>query len=561
MVSGDTEPGAGAVGAQAELYRRVIGAGVAVSSEVALDRVLERIVAAACELTGARYGALGVLDPTRSELEQFVTVGLTDEERARLGVLPRGRGVLGALIRDARPLRLRDLCEDPRSVGFPPGHPPMHSFLGVPVIIRGAPYGNLYLTEKEGGEFTDADVEAVGLLAAQAATAVEHARMMHAARRWTSHLEALNEIGEALVGETDLDHLLVMIVDHLRRLVDARLVYIALAEAGDGLRVVATAGDAKNLLGASIPPSTKTARVLARGQSERVDSTIDDHEVDLFAVPNHRRIDMEAGLWIPLMVGGERLGIIVVGDKLAADRRFSEDDLRLAEAFGHRASIAIDHSRRVHHTTLAAILDAQETERARLSRELHDQTGQALTSILLGLTLIGTATTFEEVKVQSEGMKQVAKEALGHVRRVAVELRPPALDDFGLAAALNHMADTVAESSGIDVQLAVTLPDATRLSSPIETATYRIAQEALTNAVKYAQAAHISITIIHHDGFVTLLVEDDGCGFSPPDVPAQHLGLRGMHERVAILGGDLDIYSTPTTGTTIRARIPTHADT
>ena len=437
----------------------------------------------------------------------------------------------------------------------------MHSFLGVPVIIRGAPYGNLYLTEKEGGEFTDADVEAVGLLAAQAATAVEHARMMHAARRWTSHLEALNEIGEALVGETDLDHLLVMIVDHLRRLVDARLVYIALAEAGDGLRVVATAGDAKNLLGASIPPSTKTARVLARGQSERVDSTIDDHEVDLFAVPNHRRIDMEAGLWIPLMVGGERLGIIVVGDKLAADRRFSEDDLRLAEAFGHRASIAIDHSRRVHHTTLAAILDAQETERARLSRELHDQTGQALTSILLGLTLIGTATTFEEVKVQSEGMKQVAKEALGHVRRVAVELRPPALDDFGLAAALNHMADTVAESSGIDVQLAVTLPDATRLSSPIETATYRIAQEALTNAVKYAQAAHISITIIHHDGFVTLLVEDDGCGFSPPDVPAQHLGLRGMHERVAILGGDLDIYSTPTTGTTIRARIPTHADT
>ncbi len=161
--------------------RALFEAGLAVSSELSLEALLRRLVEAAAELTGARYAALGVIDASGSELEQFVTHGIDDGLRAEIGSPPRGRGILGVLIREAQPLRLHDLAEDPRSVGFPPGHPPMRSFLGVPIMLRGVAYGNLYLTEKQSGEdFTDEDEELVRLLAGQAAVAVENARLYEA---------------------------------------------------------------------------------------------------------------------------------------------------------------------------------------------------------------------------------------------------------------------------------------------------------------------------------------------------------------------------------------------
>ena len=161
--------------------RALFEAGLAVTSELSLEALLRRLVEAAAELTGARYAALGVIDASGSELEQFITHGIDDGLRAEIGALPRGRGILGVLIREAKPLRLHDLAEDPRSVGFPPGHPPMHSFLGVPIMLRGVAYGNLYLTEKQDGEdFTDEDEELVTLLAGQAAVAIENARLYEA---------------------------------------------------------------------------------------------------------------------------------------------------------------------------------------------------------------------------------------------------------------------------------------------------------------------------------------------------------------------------------------------
>ena len=164
--------------------RALFAAGLAVTSELSLDALLRRLVDAAAELTGARYAALGVIDASGSELEQFVTHGIDDDLRAEIGTLPRGRGILGVLIREAKPLRLHDLTEDPRSVGLPPGHPPMRSFLGVPVMVRGVAYGNLYLTEKQGAEdFTDEDEELVTLLAGQAAVAIENARLYEASTR------------------------------------------------------------------------------------------------------------------------------------------------------------------------------------------------------------------------------------------------------------------------------------------------------------------------------------------------------------------------------------------
>ncbi|HTR32244.1 MAG TPA: GAF domain-containing protein, partial [Gaiellaceae bacterium] len=229
--------------------RALVDAGIAVTAELSLDTALQRIVEAAAAITGASYAALGVIDRSGSRLERFVTTGIPDDVRARIGDLPRGRGILGVLIQDARPLRLDDLMDDPRAVGFPPNHPPMHSFLGVPILLRGVAYGNLYLTEKAGG-FTQEDEDLVNLLAAQAAVAIENARLYESATRWSHQLESLNEIGTALIGELELDRLLGRVAESLRELVNARVVLILLPSGDDRIRVEAAAGDdAPELIG------------------------------------------------------------------------------------------------------------------------------------------------------------------------------------------------------------------------------------------------------------------------------------------------------------------------
>ena len=254
--------------------RAIVEAGIAVTSELSLDAVLEKLTATAASLTDARYAALGVLDEPKTGLERFITVGVDEETRAAIGPEPRGRGILGVLIREAQPLRLHDLTDDPRSVGFPPNHPPMRSFLGVPIVLRGVAYGNLYLTEKpDGGDFTEEDEELVTMLATQAAVAIENARLFESATRWLRQLESLNEVGNALVGEFELDRLLALVTDRLRALVGARLVFIALPAGHDRLRIAAADGaEADELLATTFSrEESKAGRVLDRRQGERVD--------------------------------------------------------------------------------------------------------------------------------------------------------------------------------------------------------------------------------------------------------------------------------------------------
>ena len=197
---------------QLDRLRLLVNAGIALSSELSLDALLQRIIETAAEITGAGYAALGVIDKTGQALERFLTTGMDADTHAAIGELPHGRGILGVLIRDAKPLRLHDIADDPRSVGFPPNHPPMKSFLGVPIVLRGVAYGNLYLTEKTGGlDFTDEDEELAQLLAAQAAVAIENARLYESSTRWLRQFESLNEIGNALVSELELEPLLTLV--------------------------------------------------------------------------------------------------------------------------------------------------------------------------------------------------------------------------------------------------------------------------------------------------------------------------------------------------------------
>ena len=535
--------------------RALVKAGVAITAELSLDALLQRLVEAGAALTRARFAALGVIDRERSGLERFLTTGMDTETQEAIGDLPRGRGILGVLIRDAVALRLHDLGEDPRAVGFPPNHPLMRTFLGVPIHLRGVAYGNLYLTEKEGGEdFTEEEEELVTLLASQAAVAIENARLYEAATGWSKQLESLNEVGNALATETDLDRLLDLIARRLRELLDARLVTVLLLAGADELHFAAVAGEGDGqILGERITrASSKSGRVLERGRSERVDSVLDDPDVDNEAM---RLIGARSGLWVPLVVRGRAIGVLAAHDKLGPDVRFSDTDLRLAETFANRGALAVDMSERIASDSLRRVVEAQELERRRLARELHDETGQALTSILLGLKALEEKLDDAGSRAAAAELRELVVTTLQDVRRLAVELRPSALDDFGLVAALERLSASFSDQTGIEIDFETALGDE-RLPAEVETALYRIVQESLTNVVKHARARRISILLARRNGAIKAVIEDDGQGFDPAASPSAGFGLVGMRERLALLGGRLEVESSGDTGTTIAAEVP-----
>lgn len=538
--------------------RVLVDAGIALSSELSLDALLQKLVETAAELTGARYAALGVVDRAGEGLERFLTTGIDAETHAAIGDLPRGRGILGVLIREARPLRLHDLSEDSRSVGVPANHPPMQTFLGVPILLRGVAYGNLYLTDKAGGEdFSEEDEELMQLLAAQAAVAIENARLYENSTRWLRQLESLHEIGDALAGELELEPLLDLVARRLRSVVEARLVLIALpVPGGRELRVAAADGDDSDAYGLVGMPleigGSKTGRVLQRGRSERVDSVLDDPEIDQQAA---RRLGVRSALFVPLVVHGRPIGVVIAHDKLGPTSTFTDDDVRLAESLAARAGTAVDLSERVSRDAVRRVVEAQELERTRLARELHDETGQALTSMLLALKSLEDRIDTDGGRAAAAELRELVVTTLRDVRRLAVELRPAALDDFGLVPALERLRDTVAEQSGVDIDVQSRL-DAERLPPELETALYRIVQEALTNVVKHADASRVSVALSQRERAVVLVVSDDGQGFETGSVREEGLGLTGMSERVALLGGRLSVESTEGAGTMVTAELP-----
>jgi len=533
--------------------RALLDAGIALNSELSLDALLQRLVETAAELTGARYAALGVIDKSGRTLERFLTTGIDEETHAAIGELPRGRGILGVLIRDAQPLRLDDIATDPRSVGFPRNHPPMKSFIGVPILQRGVAFGNLYLTEKEGGEtFSDEDVELSQLLAAQAGVAIENARLYESTTRWLRQFETLNEIGNALASEVELAPLLDLVARRLRELLDARIVLIAIP--GSMERLVVAAADGEGTYG--LPgmhldvDDSKTGRILERARSERVDSVLEDPEVDQQTA---RRLGVRSGLYVPLVVRGRAIGVVVAHDRSGPDPRFTDDDLRLAETLASRAAIGVDLSERVSRDAVRRVVEAQELERKRLARELHDETGQALTSILLGLKPLEEATTGNGREAVA-AVRELVVSTLQDVRRLAVELRPSALDDLGLVPAIDRLAQSYG-GSGLTVDVEAQIGDA-RLPEPVETTLYRIVQEAVTNVAKHAEARHLSITLTRKNGSVVAIIEDDGKGFDPQAAESDGLGLLGMRERLALVGGTLRVEAAAGTGTTIAAEVP-----
>ena len=343
-----------------------------------------------------------------------------------------------------------------------------------------------------------------------------------------------------------------LVARRLREIVHARFVVILLRSDGD-LRLEAVAGEVDVALGASASlAGTKAGRVLERGRSERVDSVIEDPESDLELT---RDLGMLTALYVPMRLRTEGIGIIVAGDKLVPNLRFSSEDLRLAETFASRAAVAADQARRVQRDALRRVVQALEEERRRLARELHDETGQALASILLGLKTLEEASDVAELGDRVATLRARVVETLQDVRRLAVELRPAALDDFGLEPALERLVSGFAEQTGLKVELESRLQD-DRLPQEVETVLYRIVQEALTNIVKHAHADRVSIVVTQRADSVGAIVEDDGRGFDPDQETDGGIGLLGMRERVALLDGALTIESAEGKGTTLVVEVP-----
>src|SRR3954447_223794 len=311
--------------------RRLIDVGCGLLSQLEPEAVLDQVLETAREITGARYAALGILDRERRELERFITRGIDAETHRSIGDLPRGRGILGVLIDDPRPLRIAAVGAHAKSYGFPPGHPPMGSFLGVPVIVRGQAWGNLYLTEKQGAaEFDAVDEESVVILAAWAAIAIENARLYEAvaARRdeleqSARRLEAARAIAMAVGAEMELEKVLELIAKRGRALVEARSLVILLREGAD-LVVAASAGVTARALGARVPiEGSTTGQVL---KSRRVQRVAD--------VSAHLRIsaatlgvgDARTALLAPLVYRGRGLGVLAAFDHGADATGFGEDE-------------------------------------------------------------------------------------------------------------------------------------------------------------------------------------------------------------------------------------------
>lgn len=544
--------------------RRLVELGPSLASELDLETVLDRLLETAREITGARYAALGVLDAERRELERFLTRGLSDDEERAIGARPRGRGVLGLVVDDPRPLRVSVLSEHPSSFGFPPNHPPMRSFLGVPIVIRGRAWGNLYLADKPGGEFDKGDEQAIVTLAAWAASAIEHARLLAAAgqrqealERAVRGFEATQAIAVALGTETDLSRVLALIAKRGRAIVDARSVVILLQD-NDDLVVAAGAGHSQPQVGVRIPVARSTSgQVMLAQRPSRITNPDSELRVSprTFGVP-----ETHSALLVPLIYRGKALGVLTAFDRGQDAQTFTEDDEQVLVAFAASAATAVATAQTVQADRLRHTLEAAEAERKRWARELHDETLQALGGLKLLASAARRHGTPDRMSAALDELVTGLEGEIESLHSIISELRPASLDDLGLRPAIDTVAQRHRVLHGTEVECRLTLPDPAeseqRLAPEIETAVYRLVQEALTNVAKHANAKRVRIDVAASDGRVTLEIADDGTGFDA-NAAYKGFGLTGMRERVALAGGAFDIAS-DRGGTTLRATLPAH---
>lgn len=540
---------------------KLLDAGRGLVRHLDLETILDELLRVATELTGARYAAIGVLDERREALERFVTRGIEPAAHRRIGELPRGRGVLGELIRRPETLRLDDVGSHVASYGFPSEHPPMHTFLGTPIVLGDEAWGNLYLTEKQGGPFDEIDEDTAEVLAGWAGIAIENARLFRELARRSEtienslrRLEATTAVARAVGSETDLDRVLELVVKRGRAIVDARAVAVFLVENGDSLHLAQAAGEIRNAeVGRRFPlAGTTTGEVLASGRTQRIRDVASRLKVQYGPLGV---IGPRSALLAPMIYRDASLGVLCAFDRHGPETNFTLEDEQTLSAFAASAAIAVATAQTVAEERLRHSLASAELERRRWARELHDETLQGLAGLQM---LLGSALRRDDAE-QLERVVRQATELLGteitNLRTLITELRPAALDELGLAPAIESLMQRVAAVEGFETQLQIDLPE--RLGPELETAVFRIVQEALSNIAKHARADRIEVAVRRQGPIVVAEVVDDGKGFDV-GAPSEGFGLVGIRERVALAGGRLELTSRPGR-TVLRAELPATA--
>jgi signal transduction histidine kinase len=454
----------------------------------------------------------------------------------------------------------------PDFYGFPVGHPPMSSFLGVPIVARGEPYGNLYLTEKQTGiEFTEEDEAAAMLLADFAGVAIDHARQFTSSeehrerlQRTVDALDATIQIARAVGGETDLEAILSLVAKRGRALVSARAVVIELLRGGE-LEMAAGAGAIpEDMIGRRVPlDNTMASAALRAGRTQHLSDHLMRARFDQHGA-GHLGLSAEHGLVVPLIFRNHHYGVLMAFDHLE-NGTFSTAHQNLLEAFAASAATAVATAESAADERHRQRIAAAEAERSRWARELHDETLQALGNLRL---ILSGSRRSGDPEVMAAAVEQALEQLeldITTLRGLITELRPAALDQLGLEPALMALLDRT-RRAGLEVTAQIRLPfengDAgERLEPDLETGVYRIVQEALTNASKHGAADAVEVHVVDAVGRLAITVRDDGRGFDPGAVTSG-FGLAGMRERVELLGGELSLTSAPGAGTTLTARLP-----
>ncbi len=539
---------AGDVASAQGRLRGLLRANRTIAGNLELPVVLRHIVEAACDLVGARYGALGVIGPD-GRLEQFIHVGMPADLVARIGHLPEGKGVLGALIEDPRTIRLTRISDHPRSVGFPEGHPPMSSFLGVPITVRNHVFGNLYLAEGRNGQFSADDEELVLSLAASAAVAIENAHLYSTARQREEGMRASTEMTQQLLANTG-DDPLQTIAERAWRMSDADMVSLILPVDERRLMVEVAVGDGADQLvtstfdqaGTLAGQAIETRRPVMTSDLAKSGGWAGDATILLAAGP------VGAAMALPLTGSEGPRGALVI-TRHAGRPAFDEIDLDVATTFAGHAAVALELSDARADQQKMLLLE----DRDRIARDLHDHVIQRLFAV--GLSVQSVAGSVREAATRERLARVVTDvdDTIRQIRTTIFELR----GSTGVGGTIRtRLLDVIGETRpvlGFDPHVRFSGPVDSAVPEELVDDVTAVLREALTNVARHAQATSVNVEITATVSRIDVTIEDDGIGTSGDGARS---GLANLERRAIEHAGSLEVLPAPGGGTALRWSVP-----
>ncbi|GIH04936.1 histidine kinase [Rhizocola hellebori] len=515
-----------------ERLSSLLDAVVGIGTDLDLRSTLERIVVSACHLAGAKYGALGVVGSDR-KLVEFITHGVDPRTHAAIGDLPTGKGVLGMLIADPRPVRMPDITKHEQSAGFPPNHPPMHSFLGVPVRIRDKVFGNLYLAEKQGAaEFSDDDEEMMVALAAAAGAAIENARLYELAQRRQDWLSATAEIITTMSGAVSRDESLGLLVRRTREVGQAAMVAILLRDEATGTMTVeaAEAGPEmmQGLVGLTFPVAGTAFEAVLSGNAP----TVLEHVGKAAPWP----VPLPALRAVVAPFAG-RQGVLLVAWPGEAP---GEDELLLISSFAAQAGLAMEQARARDDREQLLVL----SDRERIARDLHDVVIQRLFATGLQLQMVAAMAGKPEVATRVNAAVDELDSTIRDIRAAIFQLRAPV--EQSLRGEIRALVDAAAEPLGFKPTVVMDGPVDSAVPDEVKGDLLAVVREALSNVVRHAHASRVDVLIRIHGGQVAVEVTDNGRGGA-----AERGGLRNLRGRAELLGGRFSVSEVEPSGTKV----------